>query len=225
MPYLTSSPPQRAGLSVVKYSKKAKIRDLNSTYLVDTMNDLGTLFEVFITFLKIGAVMFGGGYAMIPILRYEVVVRHHWLSESEFLDLIAVAESTPGPIAINSATYIGYKVCGVLGSIAASVAVILPPFFIILAVAVALQKFYGNYYVRSVLNGIRGAIIGLVTVALITVVKGVFKDLKFLSAVATTIIAVITFLAVAVFDVDPVIAIAASALLGLVLGLAGIWLL
>jgi chromate transporter len=184
------------------------------------MNDLGILFELFITFLKIGAVMFGGGYAMIPILRYEVVVRHQWLSENEFLDLIAIAESTPGPIAINSATYIGYKIGGLMGSVIASVAVVLPAF----SVAMALQRFYENRYVRSVLNGIRGAVVGLVTAALITVVKGVFKDLKPLSTMATAIIALSTLIAVAVFDVDPVIAIAVSALIGLILGLLGIWL-
>jgi chromate transporter len=189
------------------------------------MSNVWALFNLFITFLKIGAVMFGGGYAMIPILRYEVVVRHQWLSESEFLDLIAIAESTPGPIAINSATYIGYKVGGVLGSLLASLAVIIPPFTIILVIAIALQRFYENYYVRSLLNGIRGAIIGLVTAALITVVKGVFKDLKPLSAMATAIIAILTFLAIAVFDADPVIVIAVSATVGLLLGILGIWLM
>jgi chromate transporter len=188
------------------------------------MNDLGILFELFITFLKIGAVMFGGGYAMIPILRYEVVVRHQWLSENEFLDLIAIAESTPGPIAINSATYIGYKIGGLMGSVIASVAVVLPAFSVILSIAMALQRFYENRYVRSVLNGIRGAVVGLVTAALITVVKGVFKDLKPLSTMATAIIALSTLIAVAVFDVDPVIAIAVSALIGLILGLLGVWL-
>lgn len=187
------------------------------------MSRLEALFVLFITFLKIGAVMFGGGQAMIPILRYEVVVRHRWLSEEEFLDLVAIAESTPGPIAINSATYIGYKIGGVVGSVVATIAVVLPAFTIILLIVIALQRFYENYIVRSILNGIRGAVIGLFAAALLTVIRGVYQGLQAASMVATTIIAVAVFVSIVVFDIDPVVLIAASALTGLILGLLGFW--
>lgn len=182
-----------------------------------------TLLTLFITFLKIGAVMFGGGQAMIPILRYEVVVRNHWLSEEEFLDLVAIAESTPGPIAVNAATYIGYKIHGPIGSLIATIAVILPAFLTILAIAMALQKFYQNYIVRSVLNGIRAAVIGLFAAALLTVVKGIYKGLQPASTIATTAIAIAVFASITIFDADPIILIIASAIAGLVLGLLGIW--
>jgi len=181
------------------------------------------LLDLFLTFLKIGAIMFGGGYAMIPILRYEVVVRHHWLSESEFVDLIAIAESTPGPIAINSATYIGYKIGGVLGSALATLGVVIPPFAVILVIAIFLQRFYENFYVRSVLNGIRGVVVGLVISALITVIRGTFKGLGHGATIATATIAVAAFIAVELLDVDPIIVIALSALAGLALGLLGVW--
>jgi len=93
------------------------------------------LLELFLTFLKVGLVMFGGGHVMIPILRYEVVERYRWLSEGEFLDLVAIAESTPGPVAVSAATYVGYRVVGVVGSVVATVAVVLPAFLTILAIA------------------------------------------------------------------------------------------
>jgi chromate transporter len=185
--------------------------------------NLPVLLDLFLTFLKIGAIMFGGGYAMIPILRYEVVVRHHWLSESEFIDLIAIAESTPGPIAINSATYIGYKIGGVLGSALATMGVIIPPFTVILVIATFLQRFYENFYVRSVLNGIRGAIVGLVMSALITIIRGTFKGLGHGATIATAIIAIAAFIAVELLDVDPIVVIALSALAGIALGLLGVW--
>jgi len=175
------------------------------------------LADLFLTFLKIGVVMFGGGYAMIPVLRYEVVVKHKWLSEQEMLDVIAVAESTPGPIAVNAATYIGYKVSGLPGSIVATVAVILPAFLVILGVAIALKKYYQHPVVKGVLTGIRAAVLGLVASALLLLVKGVFAGLSLQASIATVAIALLVFTAVTVLDVDPVIMIAVSALIGLLL--------
>ena len=80
------------------------------------------LWKVFATFFKIGAFTFGGGYAMIPLIQREAVDKHGWVTEDDILDIIAIAESTPGPIAINSATFVGYRACGVLGSVAATLA-------------------------------------------------------------------------------------------------------
>lgn len=181
------------------------------------------LIEIFLTFLKIGVVMFGGGYAMIPILRYEVVVRRQWISEQEFVDLIAIAESTPGPIAINSATYVGYKVGGIAGSALATLGIVIPSFTIILCVAIALSRFYTHKLVRGVLNGIRGAVVGLVLSALIVLIRGVLKGLAPISTIITLGIALAIFISVAVLDLDPVMLIALSALIGLILALIGIW--
>jgi chromate transporter len=181
------------------------------------------LLELLLTFLKIGVVMFGGGHAMIPVLRYEVVERHGWLSEGEFLDLVAIAESTPGPVAVNAATYVGYRVAGVLGSAVATAGVVLPAFLTILAVAAALARFYENYLVRSLLNGIRGAVLGLVAAALLTVTRGVFANLGPAQTVATAAIAVAVFAGVAVARLDPVALVALAAAAGLLLGVARVW--
>ncbi|MEM3980797.1 MAG: chromate transporter [Ignisphaera sp.] len=179
--------------------------------------------EIFLTFLKIGVVMFGGGYAMIPILRYELVVRRQWISEQEFVDIIAIAESTPGPIAINSATYVGYKVGGIVGAALATLGIVIPSFVVILCVAIALSKFYTHRLVRGVLNGIRGAVIGLVLSALIVLIRGVIKGLAPTSIIITLGIALAIFISIAVFDLDPVVLIVLSALIGLILALVGIW--
>ncbi|MEM0490165.1 MAG: chromate transporter [Ignisphaera sp.] len=181
------------------------------------------LIELFLTFLKIGFVMFGGGYAMIPILRYEVVLRHQWISEQELIDIIAVAESTPGPIAVNSATYVGYKVGGFLGAFLATMAIVLPAFMVMLAIAIVLMKFYGNYLVRGVLNGIRGAVLGLILSTVLMIVKGIVKGVAISNSLAIFFIAIAVFICVTFLDIDPVILIGASALIGLVLAFLKVW--
>jgi len=176
-----------------------------------------SLIDLFITFLKIGAVMFGGGYAMIPILRYEAVVRHKWLTEQEFLDIVAIAESTPGPVAVNAATYVGYKVGGLPGSLVATIAVVLPAFIVMLGIAIALKIYYQHPAVKGVLTGIRAAVLGLVASALVLLIRGMYAGQSLQASLATTTIALLVFIAVTLLDVDPVIMIALSALLGLLL--------
>ena len=87
--------------------------------------------ELFATFLKIGAFTFGGGYAMVALLEHEFVEKKRWVSREEFLDMVAIAESTPGPVAVNSATYIGYKIDGIAGAAASTLAVCIPSFAVI----------------------------------------------------------------------------------------------
>ena len=89
------------------------------------------LVKLFVTFFKIGLFSFGGGYGMLSVIQGEVVTRYSWLTMSEFTDIVAISQITPGPIAINSATYVGYKICGFFGSLAATVSVVLAPFTII----------------------------------------------------------------------------------------------
>ncbi|MCS7110938.1 MAG: chromate transporter [Ignisphaera sp.] len=183
--------------------------------------NLTTLFTIFITFLKIGSVMFGGGYAMIPILKHEVVDRNRWLSEDEFVDVIAIAESTPGPIAINSATYIGYKLGGVPGAVLATIGVVMPAFTVILTIATILTTFYHHIVTKSILFGIRAAVVGLIAAALITVIRGVFKELNVFQTIATMLIAIAIFISVVKFGADPIVMILISAAVGLALGVAG----
>ncbi len=119
------------------------------------MKKLKQLFFLFLTFFKIGLFTFGGGYAMIPIIEREAVDRKNWITKDEFLDILAIAESTPGPLAINSATFVGYKVCGVLGSVFATLGVVLPSFIIIFAISFFFDLFLSLRWVQYAFRGIQ----------------------------------------------------------------------
>lgn len=120
------------------------------------------LFNLFLTFLKIGLFTFGGGYAMIANVREVVVERNKWLTEEEFLQVIAIAESTPGPIAINMATYVGYKQGGFWGSACATSGVVVPSLAIIYTVSLFLDAFMTNQFVAYAFNGIKCAVAFLI---------------------------------------------------------------
>lgn len=134
---------------------------------------------LFYEFFLIGLFTFGGGYAMIPIVRSTVLARG-WMTDSLFLDFIAVAESTPGPIAINMATFVGASQAGVLGSIVATLGVVLPSFIIIVLIASLLRHILDNKHVKAFLNGIKPVIVGLIlSTGFILVVKALgFVDFK-----------------------------------------------
>ncbi|MDR3219346.1 MAG: chromate transporter [Dysgonamonadaceae bacterium] len=122
--------------------------------------------QLFCTYFKIGLFCFGGGYAMISLIQDEVVDNHAWLTNAEFTDIIAISQMTPGPIGINSATYIGYAVSGnAFGSAIATIAVCLPSFIILLLIAKAYKKFQSNEYVQYALLGLRPATVGLIASA------------------------------------------------------------
>ncbi len=124
------------------------------------------LWKVFTTFLKIGAFTFGGGYAMIPLIQKEAVENHGWVTDDDILEIIAIAESTPGPIAINSATFVGYRTCGVLGSVCATLGVVLPSFAIIFALSFVLRQFQELKAVQYAFQGIRAGVMALLCKAL-----------------------------------------------------------
>ena len=123
--------------------------------------------QLFLTFLKIGAFTFGGGYAMIPLIR-ESVLSYGWMSEEQILNFIAVAESTPGPIAVNMATFVGASQGGVLGALCATLGVVLPSFMIILLIVALLNNLLQFAGVKAFLGGLRPAVVGLITAAFIT---------------------------------------------------------
>ena len=123
--------------------------------------------SLFSTFLQIGALSFGGGYGMISLIR-EVVISNNWLTEEQFLSFIAVAESTPGPLAVNMATFIGSSQAGFLGALVATLGVVLPSFVIILIIAALINNLLKYAGVKSVLNGIQPTIIGLIIATAIT---------------------------------------------------------
>jgi len=136
--------------------------------------------QLFITFFKIGLFTFGGGYAMISLIQNEVVIKHQWISASTFTDIIAISQMTPGPIGINSATYIGYSVTGtIMGSAIATLAVSLPSFIIILSIAYLYNQFKKNKWFEAALKGIRPVVLGLIaSAAALLVTKENFIDWK-----------------------------------------------
>ncbi len=149
---------------------------------------------LFLEFLKIGLFTFGGGYAMIPLIR-EVVLKHGWLDESQFLNMIGVAEVTPGPIAVNMATYVGSTQAGFLGALLCTIGVILPAFLIMLLISILLKKFMKNKYVQSALSGIKFVAIALIAASAITI----FADVLFPYTVNKGITFSVNFVAIKMF--------------------------
>ena len=135
----------------------------------------GLILNLFFTMLKIGLFMFGGGYAMIALLQNEFVDKKKWMEREEFLDMVAIAESTPGPIAINSSTYIGYKVAGFWGSFFATLGVCIPSFTIIFVISLFLDSFLKLTIVEYAFRGIQACVVYLILSAGIKMLKGVKK--------------------------------------------------
>lgn len=154
---------------------------------------------LFWDFLKIGAFTFGGGYAMIHLLERQFVARRKWLDREEFLDMVAVAESTPGPVAVNSATYIGYKVDGVIGALTATVAVCLPSFVVIYLISLFLDQFLALTYVAYAFKGIQACVVYLILSAAWKLWTSMEKNWMNVSILTAVSIAMISF---SVFAVD-----------------------
>ena len=129
------------------------------------------LWQLFVTFLKIGGFTFGGGYAMIPLIQKETVENKGWITDEDILEIIAIAESTPGPIAINSATFVGYRTAGFWGAVCATTGVVLPSFLIILGISYVLRQFQEIKAVQYAFNGIRAGVLALLFKALWTMYK------------------------------------------------------
>jgi len=177
---------------------------------------LGTLF---FTFFKIGLFTFGGGYAMIALLEEEFIQRRRWLDKDEFLDMTASAESTPGPVAINSATYLGYKLAGVPGAAVATVAVCLPSFLIIYAISLFFEQFTQLTVIANAFKGIQVCVIYLIFSAGVRMLQALDHSL-FSSGVLLSVFLAMTSLSLAGISVS-------SILLILLSGAAGVaaWLL
>ena len=132
------------------------------------------LLMLFLEFLKIGLFTFGGGYAMIPLIK-EAVLKHGWMDEAQFLNMIGISEVTPGPIAINMATYVGSTQAGFIGSLLCTIGVVLPAFTIMLLISLLLKKYMKNKYVQSALNGIKFVAVALIAASALTI----FADVLF----------------------------------------------
>ena len=171
------------------------------------------LWQIFLTFFKIGAFTFGGGYAMIPLIQREAVDHRKWVTEDDILDIVAIAESTPGPIAINSATFVGYRAAGVLGSAVATLGVVLPSFVLILALSFVLQKFEDVKAVKWAFWGIQAGVLALLFKAL----YGMFK--KSPKGWAAYVVMGGSFLATAILKINLLYVIIGCAVFGLVTAL------
>ena len=178
-----------------------------------------SLSTLFFTFFKIGLFTFGGGYAMIALLEEEFIQRRRWLDKDEFLDMTAIAESTPGPVAINSATYLGYKLAGVGGAAAATVAVCLPSFLIIYAISLFFEQFTQLTVIANAFKGIQVCVIYLIFSAGVRMLQALDRSL-FSSGVLLSVFLAMTSLSLAGISVS-------SILLILLSGAAGVaaWLL
>lgn len=184
---------------------------------------LKLLIELFITFFKIGLFTFGGGYAMIPLITEEVVTKN-WLIPEQLLDFIAISESTPGPFAINIATFIGYNQQGILGSIFSTAGVILPSFIIILIIAKAFHRFASNKYVIGFLKGVKPVVVGVIfSVAITFLLKSIFhisifdiKDIEF--EWSTLLIFLVVIVMTRIWKkIHPVFIVLVSGILGLII--------
>lgn len=169
------------------------------------------LFDLFVSFFKVGAFAFGGGYAMIPLISREVVSTRGWLDMVEFIDVIAISQGTPGPIAINSATYVGFKVAGVLGSIMATFGVVLPSFIIMMILGRLFLKYKEVPVVRDMLSGIRPIVAALILSAALSVFP------TSVTGVVPAIISAAVIVAILVFNIDPILLLVLSGVLGLVM--------
>ncbi len=174
------------------------------------MNKFKLALQLFSVFFKIGAFTFGGGYAMIPFIQKETAEKRKWITEEEILEIIAIAESTPGTIAINSATFVGYRVAGFWGSAFATFGVVLPSFLIISIIAMLLQNFADLEPVRFAFFGIRAGVLALLFKALWTMYKKAPKNL------ISYIIMGASFLAVAILKINVLMVLIGCALTGLI---------
>ncbi len=163
------------------------------------MKKLKELFKLFFTMFKIGLFTFGGGYAMIAVIEKEIVEKNSWISHEEYMDIIAIAESSPGPIAINTATFVGYKVSKFLGSVFATLGVVLPSFLLIYAISFFYEKFLSLKYVGYAFRGIQACVSFIIISAglkmLSKLKKNVFNYLM-------VFITIIVFICLKLFNVN-----------------------
>ncbi len=162
------------------------------------MNKLKTILKLFATMFKIGLFTFGGGYVMVTLIENEFVEKKKWLTQEEYYDMLAIAESTPGPIAINSSTYIGYKLAGFFGSLLATIAVCLPSLIIIYIISLFFDKFLEFTIVANAFKGIQVCVSYLIISAGIKMIKKLPKTPMNITLISLTAIAMITLSLLAV---------------------------
>ena len=181
--------------------------------------------QLFYTFFKIGLFGFGGGYAMISMIQGEVVTRHEWLSSNEFTDIIAISQMTPGPIGINSATYVGYSAVvnagyshavGILGSTIATVSVVLPSFILMVLISKFFLKYQKHPIIASVFEGLRPGVVGLLAAAALVLMNGENFGTYNWQILTSIILFAGTFIASFRYKVNPILLIVICGIIGYV---------
>ncbi len=170
------------------------------------------LFDLFRAFFTIGALTFGGGYAMLPMLEREIVNKHKWATQEELLNYFAIGQCTPGVIAVNTATFVGSKVKGVVGGVIATLGVIAPSILIITVIAMVLENFMEIVWVQNAFAGIRVAVCALITASVVKLLKSNVKKTWHVA------LAIIAFVVVAVLKLSPVYMVVGCAVLSFIFG-------
>ena len=175
-----------------------------------------TLVQLLVSYLKIGFFGFGGGYAMLSLIHSEVVVRHAWLTNGEFSDIVAISQMTPGPIALNSATYIGYEVAGVVGSVVATLAVSLPSLTLMLLLTRFFLRLHDTRYVQGVVWGMRPVVVGMIASAALLLIAPHSEDGRSFTDVWSWVIFALVLLGSA-RKINPILLIVVSGIAGIVI--------
>ena len=165
------------------------------------------LLDLFTTFFKIGLFTFGGGFAMIPLIEREVIERKRWIERKDFVDMLVLAQSVPGPVAVNTAVFVGYKRAGVAGAVAATLGTVLPSFIVILLLALFFAEVRNNLYVDAAFRAMRPAVVALIVAPLMGLVKGMKW---YLLAIATAVAVLVWY-----FGFSPMYLIAGAVVVGI----------
>ena len=189
---------------------------------------MSILLTLFLEFFKMGALTFGGGYAMIPFIE-ETVLKHGWMTTGELVDFIAISESTPGAFAVNISTYVGSEVGGLLGALCATVGLVLPPFIIIILIAKVYDRFKKNIIVQGAMLGLKSTVVGLIAATVLSVGIEVFfsEGIKFEVFQSANFYVSLVIFAISLFlllykKLSPIPMIFLSAAVGIALGYAGV---
>ncbi|MBE6018945.1 MAG: chromate transporter [Clostridiales bacterium] len=176
---------------------------------------MNVLLELFTVFFKLGAFTIGGGIAMLPLLQNTLIEEKKWFTKEEFVDIVAVCQSLPGVVAVNMATYVGFKKKGLIGSIVSTIGVVIPSFVLILIIARGITALGDNGTVMGAMAGLRAAALGMVAVALIQLAPSALKNIWAILAAATA------FVLIALLNVNTAYVILLFAVLGIIVTLAG----
>lgn len=168
------------------------------------------LIEIFWTFFRIGAFTVGGGYAMLPLIQQEVVEVHGWLSAAQFTDALALAATSPGPVAVNIAVYVGYDVAGVAGAVVGAFGIVFPAFMIMLMLVLFVTQFADNSRVKGAFKIMRPAVVGMIAAVVFSMAKTGVRDVK------SVFVALAAFALLAFTDINPVLVLIAGAVCGAV---------